>query len=174
MKKQFVPVLVVALLAACVMLFADVKTDYSHSTDFSKFKTYSWIKVQAGNDLWQDRIGRDIDAALQSRGWSKSESGGDAGVAAFGATKNQQTLQTFYDGIGGRWFWGGFDTTATTTVVNTPVGMLVVDIFDNQTKKLVWRGMADRTLSGDPEKNEKKLKDDVEDMFKHFPPKSRG
>jgi len=174
MKKQFVPMAVVALLAACVMLFADVKTDFNHSTDFGKFKTYSWIKVQAANGLWQERIQRDVDTALQDKGWRKSESGGDAGVAAFGAAQNQQTLQTFYNGIGGGWFWGGFDTTATTTVQNTPVGTLVVDIFDHQTKRLVWRGTADRTLSGDPEKNEKKLKDDIEDMFKHFPPKSRG
>jgi hypothetical protein len=174
MKKQFVPMLVVALCAACVMLFADVKTDYSKSTDFGKYRTYSWIKVQAGNELWQDRIRHDVDAALQGRGWQMQQNGGDAGVAAFGSTQNQQTLQTFYDNMGGGWFWGGFDGTATTTVQNTPVGSLVVDIFDSHSKRLIWRGESTNTLSGNPEKNEKKLHDDVEDMFRHFPPKSKG
>ncbi len=174
MKKQFVPMLVVALFAACVLLFADVKTDHSHKTDFSKFRTYSWIKVQASNELWQERIQSGVDSELQSKGWQRAESGGDARVAAFGSTQNQQTLETFYNNLGGGWFWGGFDGVATTTVENTPVGSLVVDIFDNQTKHLVWRGTASNTLSGDPEKNEKKLRDDLKDMFKHFPPKAKG
>jgi hypothetical protein len=174
MKKQFVPMLVIAFLGICALLFAEVKTDYSHSVDFGKYRTYSWLKVQAGDDLWKDRIQRDVDLALQDKGWQKVESGGDAGVAAFGAMKTEQTLQTFYDNLGGGWFWGGFDGTATTTVQNTPVGTLVADIFDGPTKKLMWRGMSTNTLSGDPEKNAKKLQQSVEEMFKHFPPKSKG
>lgn len=99
-------------------------------------------------------------------------SGGDAGVAAFGSTRTEKTLETFYNGLGGGWFWRGFGpATATTYVENTPVGTLVVDIFDNQTKKLIWRGTATETLSSKPEKNDKKLEKAVEDMFKHFPPK---
>jgi len=47
-------------------------------------------------------------------------------------------------------------------------------MFDGKTKKLVWRAEAEKVLSGDPEKNEKKLHDVVEDMFKKFPPKSNG
>jgi Protein of unknown function (DUF3300) len=33
-----------------------VTTDYDHSANFSQYKTYSWIKVQAGDSLWADRI----------------------------------------------------------------------------------------------------------------------
>jgi hypothetical protein len=174
MKKQFAPIMLVAFFGICAFLFADVKTDYSHSIDFGKYHTYSWIKVQASDDLWRDRIQRDIDGALQEKGWQRSDAGGDAQLTAFGSTKNQPTIQTFYDNIGGGWFWGGFDGTATTTVTNTPVGTLVVDIFDGQTKRLVWRATASDTLSGNPEKNEKKLQDTVNDMFKHFPPKAKG
>ena len=174
MKKQFVGILSTVLLGTCVVLFADVKTDYSHSTDFGKYHTYSWVKVQASNQLWQDRIQKDVDAALQSKGFQMEASGGDLGVTAFGSSQNQQTLNTFYDNLGGGWFWGGMDGMSTTTVQNTPVGTLVVDLFDRQSKKLVWRSMASNTLSGDPEKNAKKLHDTVDDMFKHFPPKPRG
>ena len=174
MKKQFVPMLVAALLGICLTLLADVKTDYSHRTDFAKYKTYSWIKVKTENPLWQDRIKGAVGMALQEKGWQEVPSGGDTGIAAFGSTKNQPTIQTFYDNLGGGWFWGGMDGMATTTVENTPVGTLVVDIFDGPSKKLVWRGIATDTLSGDPEKNEKKLQHTVADMFKHFPPKPKG
>jgi hypothetical protein len=101
--------------------------------------------------------------------------GGDTGVTAFQTTREQPTIQTFYDGFGGGWFWRGWgDGIATTTVEETPVGTLVVDIFDNHTKKLIWRGIATDTLSGKPEKDEKKLEKAVEGMFKHFPPPPRG
>lgn len=63
---------------------------------------------------------------------------------------------------------------ATTTVENTPVGTLLVDVFDGHSKKLVWRGVASEALSSKPEKNEKKLEKDVEEMFKKFPPQPRG
>jgi hypothetical protein len=119
-----------------------------------------------------DRIKRDIDGELSAKSWSKVDSGGDAAVSAFGATHNQQTLQTFYDGFGGGWFWRGFGgpDLATTTVQNTPVGTLVVDTFDAHNKKLIWRGNSEKTLSDKPDKNEKKLEESVQAMFKRFPP----
>ena len=112
-----------------------------------------------------------MDNALAARGWQQVSSGGDATVTAFGSTKEVPTLQTYYDGLGGRWFWRGFGGgIATTTVENTPVGTLVVDIFDSQTKKLIWRGADTKTLSEHPEKNIAKLSKVVDDMFKRFPP----
>ncbi len=162
------------IAGAAALLFADVKTDYSHSVDFGNYHTYSWLKVNAGDPLWVDRIERAIDGELTAKGWSKVDSGGDAAVSAFGATHNQQSLQTFYDGFGGGWRWGGFGDVATTTTINTPVGTLVVDIFDAHSKKLIWRGTSEKTLSDKPDKNEKKLEDSVESMFKHFPPAPRS
>ena len=158
------------------MIAADAKVDYSHSTGFGRYHTYSWIKAQAADSLWADRIQRDIDNQLSSKGWTRVPSGGDASVSAMGFTRNEQTLQTFYDGFGGGWFWRGFggDGIATTTVENTPVGTLVVDIFDTNSKKLIWRGSDSKALSDKPEQNEKKLEDGVRSMFKHFPPAPRG
>jgi len=173
MKKTLLP-LVVLIISGTAGLFAMIKTDYSHSTDFGRYRTYSWINVRAGNSLWQDRIRRAVDSQLSAKGWSQVPSGGDAGVAAYGATHNQESLQTFYDGFPG-WGWRGFgDGLATTTVENIPVGTLMVDVFDGQSKKLIWRGSSSETLSEKPDKNEKKLEKSVDDMFKHFPPPSKG
>jgi Domain of unknown function (DUF4136) len=103
-------------------------------------------------------------------------SGGDADGTAIGATHNQQSRDTLYTGFGGGWRWRGFGNTgmATTTVRNIPVGRLIVDIFDGNSKQLVWRGIAADTLTGNPEKNEKNLGKSVTEMFKKFPPPSKG
>jgi hypothetical protein len=106
-KRQF-PRLVPALMAGALMLFAaDVATDYDHHANFERYHTYSWLGVKAGDSLWQDRIQAAVDNALQSKGWQKVPSGGDAVVSAFGRVSERDTLETYYDGFPG-WGWRGW------------------------------------------------------------------
>src|SRR5436309_4793183 len=83
-----------------------------------------------------DRIKDAVNAALAAKGWTQVDSGGDVSVVAMEITKNQQTLNTFYDGFGGGWRWGGFGD-ATTTTETYKVGTLVVDLFDAKAKNLI-------------------------------------
>jgi hypothetical protein len=161
------------IVAACVA-FAAVHTDYDHHADFSRYHSYSWIGVRAGNSLWQDRIMGAVDSQLAAKGWTRVNSGGDAAVSAFGRVNERDTLQTFYNGFPGwGWMgWGGMGT-ATTTATPEQVGTLNVDVFDGASKKLIWRGTSSDTLSAKPEKNDKKLEHAVAEMFDHFPPKSK-
>jgi hypothetical protein len=60
-----------------------------------------WIKAEAGDTLWQDRIVHDVDAQLQEKGWQKVPSGGDVAVAACSFVQQQKSLETYFDGFGG-------------------------------------------------------------------------
>lgn len=162
---RVLPTLLVVLFLGASLLAQDIHTDYDHHADFSRFRTYSWAKLHSDNQLFQQRIKNDVDAALQKLGLREVDSGGDLSVAAVGATHNQQEYQTFYNGFGG-WGWGGWgNTTATTTPINYRIGTLVVDLYDTNTKRLVWRGTASDTLSDDPSKNQKKLEEAVSKMI---------
>jgi hypothetical protein len=173
--KTFSRFLVLMFACTCVTLLAKVVVDYSQSTDFSKYHTYSWLKVQAGDPLWPDRIKAAVDSQLVAKGWQKVADGGDASISAFGATQTQPRLETFYTGFGGGWRWRGFDDgMAVTTVDKEAVGTLVVDIFDTPTKKLIWRATATDALTDNPDKNEKKMDKAIAEMFKNFPPKPKG
>jgi len=110
------------------------------------------LKVEAGNQLWQNRITQAIDSKLSAKGLTKVPDGGDVAVTAFVATQNQPKLETFYDGLGGGWFWRGWGGGGMTTtyVENDRVGTLTVDLFDGHSKKLIWRGASTESLSGDP------------------------
>ncbi|WP_263411429.1 DUF4136 domain-containing protein [Terriglobus tenax] len=175
-KFLFAGALAVSTFAAHA---AQISTDYDHAVNFSTYKTYSWAHVSAGDGLWEDRIRQDIDSQLAAKGWTKVSQGGDAVLTAFQSTKDQKTLDTFYNGFGGGgWGWRGFGgagfnnfgNSITTTMV-TQVGTLVVDVFDSKNHKLIWRGTQSDALSNNPEKNAEQLGKDIQKLFRAFPPK---
>jgi|SRR5579864_716301 hypothetical protein len=165
-KMLALPLFVIALTTA---VFADhVAVDYDHAANFNQIKTYSWSKVHTANSIWDDRVKDAIDKELTAKGWTQVPSGGNVSLVAVEKTSVHQQYDTFYDGFGG-WRWRGMGD-ATTTVDNYKVGTLIVSMFDGNSKQLIWRGAASSDLSGNPEKNTKKLDQDVQKMFKHFPP----
>src|ERR1700733_5955041 len=85
-----------------------VKIDFDHQADFSRYKTYSWQEIKPANSLWDARIKSAVDAVLAAKGWTQVASGGDVAIVAIKTTQTQRTLQTFYDGFGGGWGWRGF------------------------------------------------------------------
>jgi hypothetical protein len=90
-------------------------------------------------------------------------------IVAIQTTRNQTSLQAFYDGFGG-WRGSGGTGEATITPQNYKEGTVVIDMYDVKTKRLIWRGSAEGTLSDKAEKNQKKLENAVAKMFKDFPP----
>ena len=150
----------------------DVNTDYDRDTDFNKYKTYSWTKVQTDDALWVGRIKDAVNSVLTAKGWREVETGGDVAIIAMEMTKDHTTLSTYYDNFEGGWGWrwgGGFGD-ATTTEDTYKVGTLVVDMFDSKGKKLVWRGSLSEALSSKSDKNIKNLDRGAQKMFAHFPP----
>ena len=170
---------VVLVLMGMMLLFAgrssaqDVKTDYDRNANFAQYKTYSWERVQTQDQLMVDRIKSAVNGTLASKGFTEVPSGGDLSIVAMETTKNQQSLDTFYNGFGGGWRWGGGFGDATTTTETYKVGTLVLDLYDTATKELVWRGSASDTLSNKSEKNIANLDKGVEKMFKKFPPEPK-
>src|ERR1700741_1368816 len=178
MKRQKV----VFVLMGMMLLFAgklsaqQVKTDYDRAANFAQYKTYSWEQVKTRDSLNVDRIKSAVNATLAAKGWTQVDSGGDVSIVAIEITRDQQTLNTFYDGFGGGWGWrrfggGGFGE-ATTTEQDYKVGTLVIDLYDAKTKQLIWRGSAQDTVSDKAMQNEKNLDKGVAKMFKKFPPDS--
>jgi hypothetical protein len=149
----------------------NVKFDYDHSANFSKYKTFSWIKepVTMKDPLMQQRIVNAVNAQLKARGLQPVDNNGDLGVAVNVATLEKQTLNTFYDGFG-PWYWGL--GSATTMVETFTEGTIVADLFDTKTKRVVWRGVGSKEISNKPGKATEQVEKTIEKMFKQYPPKA--
>ena len=149
----------------------DVKVDYDHAVDFSKYKTF-WIQIKTtwATPFAEKRALEEITKALTAKGWAQGdEATADAIVMINGATETKRNATTFYSGGGYR--WGGGMGTATTSVSEFQVGSLIVDMFDAKTKELFWRGVGVDELSDKSDKNQKKIVNATQKMFKNFPPK---
>jgi len=157
------------LLIVTVALAQKVTTDYKQGADFSKYKRFMWIKELSTKDpLMKQRMIEAINAQLTAKGLQLATGNADLAVAAHVATQEKQTLNTFYEGIGG-WAWG-LDGTAT-TVQTYEEGTMVVDLFDANTQQIVWRGSATSEIPGSTKKETKKVEKAIEKMFSNFPPK---
>ena len=168
--------IVIAVLSGTVSFAQQVKTDYDRTTDFSKYRTYSWQNVHTEDPFWVDRIKAAVDSALAADGWNKVESDGDVSIMAMEMTQGHRTLNTYYENYGGGWRWRGFGDfgTATTTEDVYNVGTLVVDLFDTSAKRIIWRGSAAETVSHKSIKNIRSLDKAVQKMFEHFPLETRS
>ncbi|MDM0108951.1 DUF4136 domain-containing protein [Variovorax sp. J22R24] len=168
MMGRFAALGFAVLLSACAST-PTVHIDVDPGTNFSRFRTYSWIGRPEGvaSPLVQQRIVDGVDSRLQGRGW-KLVPNGDVHVAARVTTSERQTANSSSVGYIG---WGGFGPPATGSRVDTyEVGTLVVDMYDGARKQAVWRGAASGTLDSDPARMTALLQAALDKMFAGFPP----
>lgn len=172
------------LLASCAVASAqDIRFNYMPGTDFSKYKTYKWVKIpnaQYPNSILDQQIMQAIDTQLATKGLSKTEDNPDLYVT-YQAAVNQEKQWNSYSTGGDMWGWGGWGgwggmSTTTTTSQTINIGTLSCDIYDVSQKKQVWRGDATKTLGSgkDPAKVSKNLNKAMAKLFKKYPPPAKS
>src|SRR5262245_63791161 len=130
--------LAMATFVASPVLAQKITTESAPDTNLRTYKTFTWIKEPNVSDpILKQRIIDEVNAQLTAKGYRLVADGADLGVAAHLAARTQKTLNTFYDGFGGGWRWGGGFGTATTTVNSYQEGTLVLDLFDCKTKQAI-------------------------------------
>lgn len=171
MKTQITCSVGLALLLVTMAAAQKVYVDYNHGTDFKKFKTYAWGQGPNPNSI-QDSImlqnvQQEINSQLSVKGLQMvPENQNPDLIVVLSSGVKQQTSYNAW-GTGGGWRMGGGMGQITPETSN--IGTLVVDLYDANAKQMVWRGMAQDTLSSKSSKNEKEISKAVEKMFKQYP-----
>ena len=170
-SRAFVTALGIAMLGT-IAVAQSVNYDYDRAVNFSKFRTYAWIRgTVLQDDLNHARVVRAIDSQLVSKGLSRVDGEREADVLVSYHANFDENLQItgFSSGYGLPRF-GHVSGTATTQKVVS--GTLIVDLMDARTRNVVWRGRAERDLdpSAKPEKRDKNINKAAEKIFKHYPP----
>jgi hypothetical protein len=171
------------LLAAVLLLASpqflktnqDVSVTFDHEAQFAKYKTYKWVPVEGAqhlDDLTADQLIGTFNVELEKKGLKKSEDKPDLYIAYQVAHGNQKNLSHF--DLGASYGSNAGATTAnggaSTAIVHS--GLLVLDMYDAATKKLIWRGVVSNAISADakPDKKQKLMDEGVEKLLKQYPP----
>src|SRR6478735_6888854 len=170
--RRILALALASLLAACASPVT-VKTDFDAKASFDGLRSYSWIAEPAGDPaLVPQSVIQGIDTRLQARGW-KRVAEGEVHVAAHVTTRDGQTFNNFYSGIGHDLRWLGFSgarDSVTMSVDNYRAGTLVVDMFDARSRRAIWRGSAEGVLPDDRSQLDATVQRTLDRLFADFPP----
>jgi len=185
--RKLLGVVPMFLLLASVARAQDVSYNFDHQADFSKYKTYKWVKNKNSeqlDDLISRQIAEAIDNQLATKGLTKTEGDNPDLYVGYQVSVSQEKQLTTFDsgygypgGWGGRWYggyYGGGVSTSTTSTIH--VGSLALDMYDASKKQLVWRGIGSKQLDpkAKPEKRQKNLNKGLAKMLKNYPPKPKN
>lgn len=182
------------VLAGCASM--NVRSDYDREASLAGFRTYEWVEPgPSGPDsglgfdspLMARRIQNSVHATLARMGYDRSAAGTPDFRISYRMVAQEEVQQlSSYGPYGhggfGRGFGhfghrghghGGYATTHTRDVVRC---VLVLDIWDSRSDRLVWRGWARWLMDGNPspEKVTKHLDRAVDRILSEFPPERAG
>jgi hypothetical protein len=163
------------VISFCVLLFCmsvaataqQVSVNYNHNQSFANYHTYAWASNnpnQIQNSILAQSAHQDINNALREKGLMMVQETQSPDLIV--VTSNGLRQQTSYDAWGMRGIGGGMGGI---TPEQSVQGTMIVDLHDSKTQSLVWRGIAQDTLSNKGEKDQKMVEKAVQKMFKQWP-----
>lgn len=187
MKKIYVLILpAILFISGCSSI--TVHSDYDKSIDFSKYETFEFLGWADESDKILNRFDRErIQQAFANefdkRNLKYVESNGDLAVSLFIVVDKKTSVTSYTNhmnmggwGYGAGWGWyGGYGgmgmgTSSTTYSENDYLeGTLVVDIYDTESKKLIWQSVGQKTIDENPKNAERNVAYAAEKIMKPFP-----
>jgi hypothetical protein len=161
-----------------------VKAGYDKSTDFSKYKSYTWAKPQTPvtRPLLHETVVGTIDDELKAKGLERVETNGDLTLIAAGGVEYGSNLAAgtpILPVYGGpppdinATMWTGGNPSAVSAGPLVAQGTLVLEFVDRGENKVIWSGNVRQNF--DPEQKNKSLDlaaKAIVKLLKGFPPKS--
>jgi hypothetical protein len=181
MMKLFRTLIGLAVLSAPSGVWAQkVKVGYDRDTNFSQFKTYSWVKlgIPAANPNVDQWIVSAIEKQLEAKGLTKAEASGNLLLTYESQINATDSFADYGFTYGAGWQRDWWALGGTPPPVETVImGQVGVALIEASSKHFVWRARATEPLKPDlahqPDKLEKTINKTVEKMFKDFPPRKK-
>jgi hypothetical protein len=146
----------------------EVSLDYARDHDFALYKSFAWSPAQqpAKNPANHIRITRAVEEALGPKGMAKSADGRpDVYLMYHGRVGDKVKVRS--KNTGGYW-----EPTNLRTVVDVGKvreGTLILEMYDAQTKDVVWRGVA-TSVGVREDRAEEEIKAAVKKLLEAYPP----
>ena len=176
MKRVYGILLVMASLAGCATL--TVSSHIERGVDFSQFVTYDWgppDNLPVGdprldnNEFFRDYLEGAVEKRLAAKGFERAVNGEPDLLVHYHASVSQKVDVYEAD----RPYGYCYGDNCNARVVDFEQGTLVIDVVDRRTKKVIWRGWAQDTMTGvidNQPRLEQQVKEGVAKMMQLLPP----
>lgn len=180
----------IATLLFCAVFttvaFGQGKSNYDKDIDFSKYKTYAfagWQKDsdQQLNDLDKNRVLEAFKSELDARDMTLVKSNPDATITLYIVLEDKTSVTAYAKYTGAFGYRGGYgygvdgaglsSSSSNYNVEDYTVGTLVIDMYDEEGKNLLWQGILNKTLKSNPKKREKSIPKNIGKLMKDYPVK---
>jgi len=146
--------------------------DYDQSVDFSTITTFQMADSSNGvlakqNQLLDQQIHQMIASHLTQLGLKEVTENPDQIITYDATTKENHELTTIPMGVGFGIGWrrfGGMGM-ATTTETTFTEGTLVIDSYAPGKKQMLWRGIAEASVSENPEETKRHIASSLDRLF---------
>jgi len=160
-------------LVGTVTLAQSVTYDFDKSANFSRFRTYAWVRgTVLSDELNHNRVVNAVNAQLAAKGLTRVETAArpDLLVAYHASFDRDLQITGFSSGFGPYRFGPGRTGVARTEQILT--GTLAVDIVNASTSAIVWRAMVSKEIDvkADPAKRERNINRAAARLFSNYPP----
>lgn len=160
-----------------------VNYDYDTTTNYGQFRTFQWAPNPSNPTMAQDanqaeqrsgllsnRIKSAVERELAAKGLTKSQGTADLMVVFHVGTKDKiQVTDWGYRYSDYYWGYGGRQM----DVYQYQEGQMIIDLVDNKTHNLVWRGTGKGVMDQSrktPEEMQARINDVVAKIMANYPP----
>jgi hypothetical protein len=142
-----------------------LRVQWDRKVDFSRYQTFSWLEGTAAVDpTVNELIRQSIENELAVRGIFPDDAEPDLLVVYHASAQEKFEITGGY-----RRDW---EDAGAITVDSHLAGTLVIDLIDAREDRIVWRGTATATVSGNPRKARGRIPAIIQKLFADFPPSS--
>ena len=179
MSWTFRTILILCSMLPRLAVAQKVVVQYDHGADFSKIRSYQWRthkvfeKQPELKDIYSTGIQLVLEAGngeLMKRGFQPVDAEPDVFVTFFILTRDVQQIKTTDISAWDGYYWYAAPTWTITELETFVRGMLVIDIVDARTSKLLWRANCGSEVK-DMRKRDKNINKAVKKALDQFPPK---
>jgi hypothetical protein len=185
MKKiNLLPAIIISLIIFSGCSQVKIITEHDKNSEFSSYKTFMflpWIEINSEllEDIDEEMFFSSIEKELSARGYTKVAKNADMAVNLMVIVEKG----TAYSGYGGYYNYAGYGyyypfgigySTVRYQSFENLNGTLVIDLFDQSKKTLLWQGVAIGEAKEESKSREQKVDKVVSRMFRNYPVKKKN
>ena len=162
-----------------------VAVDQDENTDFSKYKTYSFLGWQNHSDenlsdsdkvLLRDSFTKEFE----QRGLQKVTSRGDMEISLYIVLSTETAVSGYNDYVGRHGSYGGYNhygggygySNNTYKQREKMVGTMIMNIYDKESNKQIWQAVATKTVTENLNKRKRTIPANVRAIMRDLPVKN--